>query len=125
MLIEDGNGYSEVAAAFLLLEESKASITCVENISKESNPEWKSLRVIMADKDRAVLAASFPSAAILIRLYHTLRSFRREKTIEKMGIISGQRSTCLEMVQQMAYAQSEKSTWICIGSFKIVLLRLC
>ncbi len=50
MLIEDGNGHSEVAAAFLLLEESKASITCVANIFKE-NPEWKSVRVIMADKD--------------------------------------------------------------------------
>ena len=104
-----------MAAAFLLLEESKASITCVANIFKENNPEWKSVRVIMADKDmteRDVLAASFPSAAILIRLYHTLRSFRREITMEKMGITSGQRSTCLEMVQQMAYASSEKSTWI-------------
>ena len=51
MLIEDGNGHSEVAAAFLLLEESKASITCVANIFKENSPEWKSVRVIMADKD--------------------------------------------------------------------------
>ena len=51
MLIEDGNGHSKVAAAFLSLEESKASITRVANIFKENSPEWKSVRVIMDDKD--------------------------------------------------------------------------
>lgn len=111
MLIEDGNGQSEIAAAFLLLEETKASLSKVANIFKEKNPSWKSVRVLMADKDiteRDVLAASFPSADILICLYHTLRSFRREITMEKMGITSGQRNMCLEMLQRMSYASSEQ-----------------
>ena len=50
ILIEDGNGHSEVAAEFLLLEESKTSITFAANVVKENHPEWKSVRVIMADK---------------------------------------------------------------------------
>ena len=46
MLIEDVNGHSEVAAEFLLLEESKVLIIFVANIFKENHPEWKSVRVI-------------------------------------------------------------------------------
>ena len=44
----------------------------------------------------------------LICLFHTLRSFRREILVEKMGITSGQRNMCLEMLQQLAYATSEE-----------------
>ena len=46
----------------------------------------------MANKEmteRGVFAASFLSAAILICLYHTLRSYLREIMMEKIGITSG------------------------------------
>ena len=46
--------------------------------------------VIMADKDiseRDVLKRCFPNASVLICLFHTLRSFRREVTCDKMGIL--------------------------------------
>ncbi len=64
----------------------------------------------MADKDmteRNVFASTFPEAKLLICLYHTLRSFRREVVMDKMGISSGQRTLSLELLQQMAYATSE------------------
>ena len=57
----------------------------------------------MADKDigeRDVLKQSLPDASVLICLFHTLRSFRREITCEKMGITSGQRTLCLDLVQK-------------------------
>ena len=60
---------------------------------KKHNSRWESVRVLMADKnmtERDVLAASFPQAQLLICLYHTFRSFRREVTMDKMGITSGQ-----------------------------------
>ena len=63
----------------------------------------------MADKDigeRQVLKESFPQAEVLICLFHALRSFRREITCEKFGITSGQRTLCLEMIQKLAYANS-------------------
>ena len=111
MLVEDGNGQSEVAAAFLLVEENEQSLSCVIENFKQKNPQWEHTRVLMADKDmteREVLSTKFPNAQLLICLFHTLRSFRREISTEKLGITSGQRSLCLELLQQMAYAQSEE-----------------
>ena len=64
----------------------------------------------MADKDIGecdVLKQSLPNASVLICLFHTLRSFRREITCEKMGITAGQRTLCLNLVQKMAYASTE------------------
>ena len=74
-LVEDGNGQSEIASFFLLLEETEASIS--------------------ADKDmteRSVFTAGFPQAQLLICLFHTFRTFRREITTDKMGIDSGRKS---------------------------------
>lgn len=51
MLVEDGNGQSEIASAFLLLEENEASLLMVADLFKKHNPAWKSVRVLMADKD--------------------------------------------------------------------------
>ena len=80
-------------------------------IFKKHNPEWEATCVLMADKDmteRDVLAAEFPSAELLICLFHTFRSFRREVVVDKMCITPGQRNMCLELLQQMAYATSEE-----------------
>ena len=121
LLAEDGNGQSEVVAAFLLLEETEAAISSVMNIFKKHNPAWKSVRVLMSDKDfteREVLSKSFPSAQLLICLYHTFRSFRREITMEKMGITSGQRNCCLDLLQSMAYATSEEKYLELYATFK-------
>ena len=112
MLVEDGNGQSEIAAVFLLMEETEQSIKSMVGIFKKHNPRWEATRVLMADKDmteRDVMAAEFPSAELLICLFHTFRSFRREIVVDKMGITSGQRSMCLELLQQMAYSTSEEN----------------
>ncbi len=110
MLIEDGNGLDEMVAVFLLLEETAEYISAMVNIFKKHKNNWESVRVIMADKDgteRNVFASAFPQAKLLICLYHTFRSFRREVVMDKMGISSGQRTLSLEILQQMAYATSE------------------
>ena len=69
ILVEDGNGCSEVAAAFLLLEETEESLQKVMDIFKKRNRCWSSVRVIMTDKDineRDVLARSFPNSDLQI-----------------------------------------------------------
>ncbi len=111
IIVEDGNGCSEVAVAFLLLEETEESLQKVVDLFKERNPDWPSVRVIMSDKDmteRDVLARSFPDSNLQICLFHTFRTFRREISMEKFGISSGQRNLCLELLQQLAYATSEE-----------------
>ena len=78
MLVEDGNGQSEVVAVFLLMEETEQSIKSMVGIFKKYNPQWKATRVLMTDKDmteRGVLAAHCPSAELIICLFHTFHSF--------------------------------------------------
>ena len=121
MFAEDGNGQSKIVCAFLLLEETEASLSTVVSVFKEQNPAWESVHVLMTDKDiteREVLASSFPGAELLICLYHTIRSFRREISSEKMGITSGQCNMCLESLQQMAYAPSEQKYMELYSQFK-------
>ena len=121
MLVEDGNGQSEVAAAFLLVQETEESLQNVVDIFKKHNPSWPSTRVLMTDKDiseREILAKSFPNASLLICLFHTFRTFRREISTEKMGITAGQRNLCLELLQQMAYSPSEDKYMAIYSTFK-------
>ena len=101
---------NEVVAVCLLVQEDTSSMTWMIDAFKKHNQEWEKILVIMADKDtgeRDVLKQCIPNASVLICLFHTLRSFRREITCEKMGISSGQRSMCLELLQKMCYAYSE------------------
>lgn len=51
ILVEDGNGQSEVAAVFLLLEETEQSIKSMIGIFKKHNLQWLATRVLMTDKD--------------------------------------------------------------------------
>ena len=81
------------------------------NTFKERNSESDNIRVIMAaDKDiveRQVIKQCLPHAVLLICLFHTLRSMRREITAEKLGITAAQRLLSLEKLQKLAYASSD------------------
>ena len=110
MLVEDSNGQSEIVAVCLLVSEDRDSLCWMFEAFKKLNPEWDHVRVAMADKDigeRDVIKEQLSNARVLICLFHTLRSLKREISCEKMGISSGQRLHCLELVQKMAYAISE------------------
>ena len=68
-------------------------------------------KCVMADKDmteREVLAEKMPNAVLMICLFHTLRTFRREITTEKMGISAAQRITVLEIICKLVYAQNDE-----------------
>ena len=41
-----------------------------------------------------------------ICLFHTLRTFKREITMDKMGITSGERDRCLEILTKITYSRS-------------------
>ena len=110
MLCEDSNGMSEIICVCLLVSEDANSITWMLEALKQHNIQWANIRVVMADKDireRDVIKRCLPDSTVLICLFHTLRSFKREVTCEKMGISSGQRTLCLELLQKMAHVPSE------------------
>ena len=61
---------------------------------------------MITDKDftkRTVFSEVFPNASLHICLFHTLRSFRREITCEKLGIRPGEQDHCLELISKLAY----------------------
>ena len=67
-LVEDSMGESEIAGIGLLVSENAESL------------RWLLNAVIMADKDlneRHILKECFPTASVLICLFHNLRSFKR------------------------------------------------
>ena len=106
----DGNGESEIICFWLVACEDLATISFLMEKFKERNSNWSKVQVIMADKDmteRNVMAEKLPNASILICLFHTLRSFRREISIEKMGISVGDRNLSLELLQKITNAKSE------------------
>jgi len=96
-------------AAFPEVLCDKASLQWFFRTLLTKNRRMSSTRVFMTDKDlseRSVIRNIFPDATLLLSLFHPLRIFRREVTCEKMGITSGQRQLCLELLQRMAYAKS-------------------
>ena len=110
MLVVDGNGESEVIALWLVVHEDKMTISHLMDIFLKHNDTTKT-KCIMADKDmveRSVIAEKIPSAVLMICLFHTLRSFRREITSDKMGISAAQRITVLEIISKLVYARDEE-----------------
>ena len=106
MLVEDSNSQSEIVSVCILTCEDCDSIRWMMGAFKKHNQNWNRARVIMADKDikeRDSVKTEFPDATVLICLFHTLRTFRREITSEKMGITSGVRTICF---QKLAYSSS-------------------
>ena len=110
MLCVDGNGNSEIISLFLILHETEHAITKMIDTFKKHNPQWSSTKVVISDKDfneRAVFKKEFPDAALHLCLFHTLRSFKREITTEKMGIRAGEREHALEIMTKLVYSQSD------------------
>ena len=110
LMVVDGNGESEIVALWLVVYEDKDTISHLMDIFEKHN-DTTNTKCIMADKDmteRKVLAEKIPNAALMICLFHTLRTFRREITTEKMGISAAQRITTLEIICKLVYAQNNE-----------------
>ena len=77
-------------------------------VFKEHNSAYCSTRVIMTDKDmdeRDVLSEAFPNATLQLCLFHVLRIFRREVTVEATSIRSAERSVALDIRITKNYIQ--------------------
>jgi zinc finger SWIM domain-containing protein 3 len=64
----------------------------------------------MTDKDlleRSVIKDTFSEANVIICIFHSMRTFSREITCEKMGICQDDRNKSLELLQKMVPKQKE------------------
>jgi len=112
LLVEDGNGESQLVSLWLVTNEDAVTIKAMAMIFKRYNKDWSRTLTIMSDKDfteRNVFLQEFPGAKLLICLYHVLRTFRREITSNKMGITAAERLHVLDILQRMSYATSEET----------------
>ena len=79
---------------------------------KEHNDSWGNIQVVMTDKDmteRGVFKSKMPQINLEIYLFHVLRAFGRKVSTEKIKITPGERSTVLDLVQEITYARDEAS----------------
>ena len=101
-LVEDSNGSSEVAGVGVVANESGEIVEWLLNTFKTFN-DTTNLRVVMADKDiseRSLIKKCFPRVALLICLYHALRSFKREISGKAHNLKEGQQHVLKEVFQK-------------------------
>lgn len=111
LLIEDGNGQSEIAALGLLVNAQRDTFHWFINNFKECNPACSKTRVFITDKDmkeRSVILSLFPTSRFVIFLFHTPRTFNREITCEKLGITPDERDSIKKLIEQLCYCKNEK-----------------
>ena len=109
IMVEDGNGSSEVVAVCLLIDENEEGISFFVETFKNRNPAWEKVEVIMSDKDkteRKVFKKHFPRSHLMICLFHVFQIFNREVSVKKMGISSEEVQISKHYLQKIAYSSS-------------------
>lgn len=127
LMVVDGNGESEIVCLWLTQFEDKETITKLFEEFKKYNSGWVSTECIMSDKDmteRTVLGKQFAQSNLLICLFYTLRTMKREVSCRKLGISQGERSMCLEILLEMVYARDEEECSKLFDELKIGPQRL-
>ena len=107
LLVEDGNGESEVVAIWIVVNEDSSSIKKMVGLFKR---HWNKTVTVITDKDFVesdTFKDEFPQASLQICLFHVLRTFKREITSDKLCITQPERKLALEILQKMAYSSSE------------------
>lgn len=108
----DGNGESEIVCLWIVQSEDKSTLTNLLVEFKKHNESSSLIQCVMTDKDiteQDVIREQLPQAALVICLFHTLRTMRREVSCEKLGISQSERVMSLELLSKMAYARSEEA----------------
>ena len=108
----DGNGESEIVCLWIVQNEDRSTLTSLFVEFKKHNESSSLIQCVMTDKDmteRDVIRQQLPQAGLVICLFHTLRTMRREISCEKLGISQSERFMSLELVSKMAYARSEEA----------------
>ena len=83
-VVEDANGETDIVGLGFLVVEDAESLGWLVETFMQKNPSAKRTRLVMADKDlneRDTIKKMMPWAKILICLFHTLKTFRREVTM--------------------------------------------
>lgn len=111
LLLEDGNGQSEVGGIGLLVNEEYETLLWFFQTFKRLNSASTLIRLFVSDKDmkeRSVIREVFPNASLEICLFHSLRTFNRELTCEKRGITPKVRDQVKSIFEKLCYSKNEE-----------------
>ncbi|XP_065320616.1 uncharacterized protein LOC135928175 [Gordionus sp. m RMFG-2023] len=109
-LVVDGNGESQIVSLWLVQSGSYKCVKTMCDYMKFHNNNLEDLEVIVADKDMADRHAfydSFPGPSIHICIFHALRIFKREITVDKRNITSSEVKIVLDILQKIVYSKTE------------------
>lgn len=84
-MVVDCNGESKIMCLWITQFEDKETITELMQEFKKYNENWCLIQCITSDKDmteRNVLKEEISQAKLMICLFHTLRTMRREVSCE-------------------------------------------
>lgn len=90
----DGNGESEIVCLWIVQSEDRSTLTSLFVEFKKHNESSSLIQCVMTDKDmteRDVIKQQLPQAGLVICLFHTLCTMRREISCEKLGISQSER----------------------------------
>ena len=107
-LIEDANGEGEIVGLGALVREDAESLEWLVQSFMERNPNINKTRLVMAEdsEERDVLKNLLPWTRVLICIFHALKTFRREVSVERMQNTSQTRDSCLGLIEKMCYSKS-------------------
>lgn len=122
LIVEDSDGHSEIVGICIAANEEKDTLSFFLNCFKEEHINViGKIKCFMGDKDlleRDVLKEVFPGVSTYLCLFHTLKSFKREITTEKMNITKKQRDECLEYLQKLAYSSCNDEYELILNNFR-------
>ena len=91
LMATDGNGESEIVCLWIVQSEDRSTLTSLFVEFKKHNESSSLIQCVMTDKDmteRVVIKQQLPQAGLVICLFHTLCTMRREISCEKAGNFS-------------------------------------
>jgi transposase-like protein len=103
-------GQSHIVCAFVVQQEDEATITKMLEIFESRNESHVDIKVVITDKhmgERKVFKTLFLLVEMQIFLFHMLRTFSCEFTIDKIGSTLGERTTLLTKSEALTYAKDE------------------
>ena len=92
-----------------MVTEDAASVKWLVETFQKHNPKVSLTRLVMTDKDinEQDVIKLLPHVQVIICLFHSLKTFKREINVEDMNITMTQKNAALEFISKIAYSQSE------------------
>ena len=92
-----------------MVTEDAASVKWLVETFQKHNPKVSLTRLVMTDKDinEQDVIKLLPHVKVMICLFHSLKTFKREINVEDMNITMTQKNAALEFISKIAYSQSE------------------